>query len=89
MDSITQVLADFQHVIDASPMELWLKAIFGAIVLILGVVAYFNKKKIRKQVADNNENRDREQNIEDNERIETQSSQDGQSVRDRIRRGDQ
>jgi cbb3-type cytochrome oxidase subunit 3 len=85
MDILSAILDLAKNIASASSAEIWLKLVFGAFLAIFGVVYLLYKRKSRGDVADANRDDDIADDVVDNRRTETQNSQDGQSVRDRLR----
>lgn len=85
MDIIGTILELGTSIANASSESIWLKIIFMGLLGVFSVAYYFYRDKIRRDVADANQDRDRADDVEDNRRTETQNAQDGQSVRDRLR----
>lgn len=87
METFNQILGILQNYSKATGLDLYTQAILMIISILGGVYWTIIKKKARRKAAKRAEVDDRQDNIGDNIKTEDQNTTDGQSVRDRLRRG--
>lgn len=83
METLRQLL---EAIIKTDGIDLYLKTALSILVMLMAIAYPFVQRRMRKQQAERNKERDRINNTRDNDRIEEQHAQDGASVRDRLRR---
>lgn len=86
METVNKVLEILESIGSATGADLIMKAVLAVLILIGGIWYVIWKAKARKETAERQTQRDRNKNVSDNITDEDQNSNDGQSVRDRLRR---
>lgn len=86
METVNKVLELLESIGTASGADLYMKAVLAVLILIGGIWYAIWKAKARKETAEKQTQRDRNKNVRDNITDEDQNSEDGQSIRDRLRR---
>jgi hypothetical protein len=84
MEGIDQVLALLDK-LGATESETIAKIILLILTFFASIYGAIWKRKARRRAADNQRQRDRIDNVSDNNRDEDQNSRDGISVRDRLK----
>lgn len=84
MEGVDQVLALLEK-LGNTQSETLAKIILLLLTFVASIYGAIWRRKARKKTADNQRQRDRINNVSDNVKDEDQNTQDGSSVRDRLK----